>query len=106
MDRRRRGMAGRCVLAGLGWVALTAGCRSMRSEVPPGKPYTTTPGTTPPVGFGADPRPDAGMGAGIYGANGLNPGTATPGLNGMGGAPQLGMPGPNPGPSMGPITPR
>ena len=106
MDRRRRGMIGKSVLAGVGVLALASGCRSMKSEVPPGKPYSTTPGTPPPVGFGSDSHPDTGMSAGLYGPNGLNPGTATPGAGGMGGAPQLGTPGPNPGPSMGPMTPR
>jgi hypothetical protein len=33
------------------------GCRSVKSEVPPGKPYQTTGSEPPSVGFGSDPHP-------------------------------------------------
>jgi hypothetical protein len=69
MDRPSRvvtvpSLAWMLVVLGLG----SAGCRSTRSEVPPGKPYQTTGGTPPTVGFSSEPHPSsiAGM-AGLYG---------------------------------------
>jgi len=47
-------------------VITLAGCRTPRSEVPPGKPYKTT-GSPPNVGFSSDPPPATGQGmAGLY----------------------------------------
>jgi hypothetical protein len=45
-----------------------SGCRSTRSEVPPGKPYQTTGGMQPTVGFSSEPHPSTASGmAGLYG---------------------------------------
>jgi hypothetical protein len=46
------------VLAGV--VLSAGGCRSTRSEVPPGKPYATTGGQPPAVGFSSEPHPGTG----------------------------------------------
>jgi hypothetical protein len=49
----------------------SAGCRSTRSEVPPGKPYQTTGGGPPSVGFSTDPHPSTATGmAALYGNKG------------------------------------
>jgi hypothetical protein len=51
-------------------VAGSSGCRSTRSEVPPGKPYQTI-GNPPTVGFSSDPHQNAAQGmAGLYGNRG------------------------------------
>jgi hypothetical protein len=48
-----------------------AGCRSTRSEVPPGKPYQTTGSTPPSVGFSSEAHPSTATGmAGLYGNKG------------------------------------
>lgn len=45
----------------LATAALSSGCRSTRSEVPPGKPYARTGEQPPAVGFSTQPHPaDAG----------------------------------------------
>jgi hypothetical protein len=80
-------------------LSLATGCRSTKSEVPPGKPYQTTGGMPPTVGFSSDPHPGAARGlGGLYankGPGGLIPdgrgsqgtgndlvlGTPTPGEN-------------------------
>ncbi len=49
----------------LATVALSSGCRSTRSEVPPGKPYARTGEQPPSVGFSAEPHP--------ANAGGMNP---------------------------------
>jgi hypothetical protein len=95
MDRHVRIFAGGCLLAMMGIVMTAAGCRSMRNDVPPGKPYSTTGATPPPgVGFNSDPHPNTTMG--LYG-NGLTPNPVTSD-NGPVGAPQYGTPTPNTGP--------
>lgn len=43
--------------------AAAAGCRSTKSEVPPGKTYARTGGAPPAVGFSSDPRQAVGPGA-------------------------------------------
>ena len=49
----------------------SAGCRSTRSEVPPGKPYQTTGGAPPSVGFSTEPHPSTATGmAALYGNKG------------------------------------
>ena len=54
----------------------SAGCRSTRSEVPPGKPYQTTSGAPPSVGFSNEPHPSTASGmAAPYGNRG--PGALT-----------------------------
>jgi hypothetical protein len=49
-----------CRLVGaalLSTVVLSSGCRSTRSEVPPGKPYARTGDEPPAVGFSSQPHP-------------------------------------------------
>ena len=53
MDRLRLILAG----CGLAVIITAPGCRSMRSEVPPARPYGPNGQQVPPVGFGSDPRP-------------------------------------------------
>jgi hypothetical protein len=100
MDRLSRVMAVGSLAIVLGTVLISSGCRSMRSEVPPGKPYSTTGGQPPTVGFSSDPRPSTGAGAGMYGG-GLTPGATGPDGNQSvapsNGMPQFGTPAPNPG---------
>ena len=66
MDRLSRVSAGGCLVLVLGTVVAASGCRSMRNEVPPGKPYSTTGGGPPhsPVrtAFNSDPHPSTSMG--------------------------------------------
>jgi hypothetical protein len=97
MDRLSRVLAGSLAML-LVAVSAASGCRSMRSEVPPGKPYSTT-GGQPPVGFSSDAHPKTGVGPGMY-QGGLNASNASPdgnqtfnASNGMN--PQLGVPAPN-----------
>jgi hypothetical protein len=85
MDRLRRLLTGGTLVMVLGPVIAASGCRSMRNEVPPGKPYSTTGGTPPSIGFNSDPRPNAAIGAGMYP-------NATPGQSGVptpGGSPGM-----------------
>ena len=49
----------------LATVSLASGCRSTRSEVPPGKPYARTGEPAPSVGFSTQPHP--------ANAGGMNP---------------------------------
>jgi hypothetical protein len=65
---------GSCRMAGaalLATVALASGCRSTRSEVPPGKPYARTGEAPPTVGFSSDPHPGA---LGMPGSTNVGPG--------------------------------
>jgi len=94
MDRRRRAGWGATVLASMVFCVQGVGCRSMRSEVPPSKPFVTTPGSKPQVGFGSDPHPDTAAAGGVYGPNGLLP--ANQGMGSPGALPQYGAPGTNP----------
>jgi hypothetical protein len=107
MDRLNRAVAGGLLVAVVGTVAFSGGCRSMRNDVPPGKPYSTTGATPPTVGFSSDPRSNAAIGGGMY-PNALSPGspssTGNPALSGAGGAPQYGTPGPNPSPYGAPTS--
>jgi hypothetical protein len=84
MDRLNRTMAG-CSLMLL--LAAAGGCRSTRSEVPPGRPYTSDGRQVPPVGFSAEPHPMTG-----------------PGNAGGPGAPQFGTPSPASSATMGAPT--
>lgn len=81
MDRRK------LILAGCGLAAFLAapGCRSTRSEVPPGHAYSSDGRQIPSLGFSSDPRPLPNNAAGL-----------TPGVsqNAVG---QYGMPAPNSG---------
>jgi hypothetical protein len=111
MDRLRRVLTGGTLVMVLGTVVTALGCRSTRNEVPPGKPYSTTGGTPPALGFNSDPHPNSAIGAGLYG-NSATPGqpgvpglSSTPGLPStdptspsLGSSPaQLGTPAPNQG---------
>jgi hypothetical protein len=73
MDRLNRTMAG-CGLMLM--LAAAGGCRSTRSEVPPGRPYTSDGRQVPPVGFSTEPHPTTGPGI----------------TNGQPGGPQYGTP--------------
>jgi hypothetical protein len=78
MDRLDHTWPGGRVALVVGAILMFAGgCRSTRSEVPPGKPYQTTGGMPPTVGFSSDPRPSAAAGlGGLYGNKG--PGALVP----------------------------
>jgi hypothetical protein len=98
---------------GLLGVLTASGCRSTRSEVPPGKPYSTTGATPGSVGFNSDPRGGSAASAGgIYGNNPLpaapgqdpnalgvgSPSSPLGGMSGSSSAPvQYGTPAPNQG---------
>jgi hypothetical protein len=96
MDRLSRVIAGGCCTLFLGTLVSASGCRSMRNDVPPGKPYSTT-GGSPAVGFGSDPRPNTGVGSGMYPNYGVTAGSASPSGNpataGSSAPAQLGTPG-------------
>jgi hypothetical protein len=89
MDRPCLFVSARVLSLSLAVITLgSAGCRSTRSEVPPGKPYQTTSGAPPSVGFSNEPHPSTATGmAALYGNKG--PGallggdrtTTTPGDN-------------------------
>jgi hypothetical protein len=98
MERHNRVLAGGCLVAMMGMVITASGCRSMRNDVPPGKPYSTTGGSPPPVGFNSDPHPNTSIGP--YGAGGMTPGTgpAEPGTATPNSAAQFGTPPPNSSP--------
>jgi hypothetical protein len=95
MDRRlSHGLAFGFAALGLGILVVAPGCRSTRSEVPPGKPYSTTGATPGSVGFNSDPRTSASNGGGIYGNNPLAPGQNSNALGvGSASAPMGGMSG-------------
>jgi hypothetical protein len=88
----------------IGSLIASLGCRSMKSEIPPGKPYSTTGAPTPNVGFSSDARPDPSGAGGLYGGiqqtggDGLpQPGVQQAGgpstpLGAAGGQPQYGTP--------------
>jgi hypothetical protein len=71
MNRRKHTTAVRNLSLSLALVSLIpAGCKSTKSEVPPGRPYQTT-GAPPSVGFSSDAHPStAGGMAGLYGNKG------------------------------------
>lgn len=64
MDRTRLARARR-LGGGLLLLTLTAslGCRSTKSEVPPGRPYARTGAQPPSVGFSSEPHPAVANGA-------------------------------------------
>jgi hypothetical protein len=71
MDRREHTTAVRNLSLSLAVLSLMpAGCKSTKSEVPPGRPYQTT-GAPPSVGFSSDAHPSTAAGmAGLYGNKG------------------------------------
>jgi hypothetical protein len=92
MDRLKRTWMG-CGLA-VTMLLYSGGCRSMRPEVPPGKPYVPEAqgGSNPPIGFSNAPHASTGMpGTGL----GAGTGNGIPGVNS--GAGQLGTPMPSNG---------
>jgi hypothetical protein len=95
MERLSRVIAGISLTVAFGLVLTASGCRSMHSDVPKGKPYTTTGNPTAP-GFNSDPHPNTTIGPGLYQNNG------SPSLDGnpAGGAntPQFGTPSPSASP--------
>ncbi len=103
MDRLCRVLASGCLALALGAIGCACGCRSMRSEVPAGKPYSTTggmPGGAPPtVGFNSSPRSNPAYGGGQWANGPTTPGSSVPdgntALSGAGSAPALGTPAPN-----------
>ena len=69
MDRLNRSLlAGGMALASAVAFCCSQGCRSTHSEVPAGKPYQTTGGAPPSVGFSNEPHPNLATGiASLYG---------------------------------------
>ncbi len=71
MDRQTRRLAG----CGLMFVLAASGCRSTRSEVPPGRQYAGDGRQVPSVGFSSDPHPTGANGLGsMPGGPGTMPG--------------------------------
>ena len=68
MDRLNRSLlAGSMAMAAAVAFCCSQGCRSAHSEVPPGKPYQTTGGAPPTVGFSNEPHPSLATGpASLY----------------------------------------
>lgn len=91
MDRLNRIVTNGGLALLLGTSISSLGCRSLKSEIPPGKPYSTTgapTGTaaTPNVGFSSDPRPDALAAGGLY--NGIQQASGATGPGGLPGGVQ------------------
>ncbi len=108
MDRNNRFTTGGTIAVFLGVVLSGAGCHSMRNEVPPGRPYSTTGGTPPPLGFNSDPHPNTSIGAGGYGSStgpGLNSADGA-GAVGAGSPTQFGTPSPTASPYGAPTANR
>jgi hypothetical protein len=105
MDRQNRVLTSGSLVMALALVATGSGCHSMRNEVPPAKPYSTTGGSPPPLGFNSDPHPNTSIGT--YG-NPLVPGSQSPdsGPAGAGSTTQYGTPGPGTGPYGAPTSNR
>jgi hypothetical protein len=88
MDRLRRVLTGGTLVIVCGTVIAASGCRSTRNEVPLGKPYSTTGGAPPTIGFNSDPHPNAAIGAGMY----PNTTPGQPGMTAPGAPPSMGGP--------------
>lgn len=91
MDRLNRIVTHGGLALLLGTSISSLGCRSLKSEIPPGKPYSTTgattgAATTPNVGFSSDPRPDASAAGGLY--NGIQQASGATGPGGLPGSVQ------------------
>ncbi len=99
MDRLTRLFAGGCLTLtlALGMVFTNSGCRSMRNDVPKGKPYTTTGDNPSSVGFNSDPHPSTSVGNGMYGNNPV-PGASGNAAPGGAGMPLYGTPAANASP--------
>ncbi len=100
MDRLGRVLTVGSIAVVLSTSITASGCRSMKSEVPPGKPYSTTGGQPPALGLSSEPRPNPLGAAGMYN-NGLNSGATGPdgaqSFSAPTGNSQFGTPPPNPG---------
>jgi hypothetical protein len=107
MDRLYRVLASGSLVLALGALGCACGCRSMRSEVPAGKPYSTTGSTPPAVGFSSSPRGNPAYGGGQWGTAPTAPGSSAPdgqtALSGSNSATTLGTPGPNSSPYGAPV---
>jgi len=68
MDRLNRSpLVGRMAMAAAVAFCCSQGCRNTHSEVPAGKPYQTTGGAPPTVGFSNEPHPSVATGpASLY----------------------------------------
>jgi hypothetical protein len=100
MDRLSRVIAAGTSVLVLGTVLFSAGCRSMRNDIPPGKSPSTTGGGPP---FSSDPHPNNNMGLYPPMTPG-SPGGVNNGLGGATGTGTLGTPAPNASPYVGPNT--
>jgi hypothetical protein len=69
MERLSRVIAGGFLAVALSTAFTASGCRSMRSDVPSGKPYATR-GTPTAPGFNSDPHPNTTISPGLYQNNG------------------------------------
>jgi hypothetical protein len=90
MERRGRVLTGGTLVAVLGMILTTSGCRSTRSEVPPGKPYSTVGGPSD-LNFNSAPHPNNAVNGGLYsggmpGAPGQSSVPGPTGLPGMDGS--------------------
>ena len=110
MDRLCRVLASGSLALALGALGCACGCRSMRSEVPAGKPYSTTGNPPPTVGFSSSPRSNPAYGGGQWGNSPSAPGVSVPdgqtALSGSSSAAQLGTPTPNSGNYGAPLGPK
>jgi hypothetical protein len=90
MDRLKRIVAQGGLALMFGTSISSLGCRSMKSEIPPGKAYSTTGAptapTSPDIGFSSAPRPDASAAGGLY--NGIQQASGTTGPGGLPGSVQ------------------
>jgi len=104
MDRLKRTLAAYGISAAL--LGLGTGCRSTRSEVPPGRPYAANGQQAPPVGFSSEARPlpnnAAGLTPGVIPDTSGKFGTPTPGDSHRYGLPTEGAYG-APGTSLGAV---
>jgi hypothetical protein len=105
MERPSRVLPGGCLALMFAVMVSGPGCRSTRNDVPPGKPYSTTGGSPPTVGFNSDPHPNTAVG--VYG-NPLIPGSGSPdsGPSGAGSPTQFGIPAPGANPYGAPSSNR
>jgi hypothetical protein len=110
MDRLSRLLAGASLALALGVLASNSGCRSAHNDVPPGKPFSTTGGTPPTVGFGSDPHRSTTVGPGLYGNTPTQGGPSSYDVSGTtpgsGMAPQFGTPNPTGSPYGAPTANR
>ena len=98
MERLSRVIAGCSLTVALATVLTASGCRSMRSDVPKGKPYSTTGNPTAP-GFNSAPHPNTTIGPGLYQTQPNTSPSLDGNPDGAGASmPQYGTPSPNASP--------